>query len=43
LFAGGTWWGLPTWTGAVILAGVVGLLISYLVVPPALPETTAPA
>lgn len=37
LFADGTWWAIHAWTGAIILAGVVGLLISFLVLPPALP------
>ena len=34
---GGTWWAIHAWTGAIILAGVVGLLISFLVLPPAWP------
>jgi hypothetical protein len=34
---GGTWWPVPLWTGAIVMSGVVGWLISYLVVPPALP------
>jgi hypothetical protein len=32
---GGVWWSVHLWTGAIALAGAVGLLISYLVVPPA--------
>jgi hypothetical protein len=32
---GGIWWSVHLWTGAIVLAGAVGLLISYLVVPPA--------
>lgn len=30
----GTWWSVHLWTGAVFLSGVVGLLLSYLTVPP---------
>lgn len=29
----GTWWSVHLWTGAIVLAGLVGLLTSYLVVP----------
>ncbi|GHP01135.1 hypothetical protein KSF_111820 [Reticulibacter mediterranei] len=35
---GGVWWPIPLWTGAILLAGVVGWFVSYLVVPPAFPE-----
>ncbi len=31
---GGIWWSLHFWTGAVVMAGVVGWLLSYLVCPP---------
>ncbi len=40
LFAGGTWWAIHVWAGAIILAGGIGVLVSYLVVPPALPRET---
>ncbi|HLC40886.1 MAG TPA: hypothetical protein VJO34_04585, partial [Methylomirabilota bacterium] len=30
---GGIWWSLPMWTGSIALAGLVGLLLSYLVAP----------
>lgn len=30
----GTWWPIHVWTGAVVVAAVTGLLVSYLVVPP---------
>ena len=43
LFAGGTWWAVPAWTGAIILAGIVGLLVSFLVLPPAMPGEQQPA
>ncbi len=35
LTGAGIWWSVPFWTGAVVLAGVVGWLLSYLVIPPA--------
>lgn len=38
---GGTWWSVHLWTGAIVLAGITGLLVSYLVVPA--PRATAPA
>lgn len=31
---GGTWWSVPMWTGAIVLAGLFGLLVSFLVFPP---------
>jgi hypothetical protein len=31
----GMWWSVHLWTGSVFLAGVVGLLLSYLVIPSA--------
>ncbi len=31
---GGIWWSIHFWTGAVVLAGVVGVLLSYLVTRP---------
>jgi hypothetical protein len=36
-FMGGTWWSIPLWTGAIVLSGIVGWFVSYLVVPAALP------
>jgi uncharacterized membrane protein YecN with MAPEG domain len=30
-------WSVHVWTGAIFLAGIVGLLLSYLLVPPRLP------
>jgi hypothetical protein len=38
LYGGGTWWAIHAWTGAIILAGVTGLLVSFLVLPPAMPS-----
>ncbi len=29
----GIWWTLPFWTGAVVLAGIVGLLLSFVLAP----------
>lgn len=39
----GIWWSIHLWIGAIILAGVVGLLLSYLLVPPAAPRDQAVA
>ncbi len=36
-------WSLHLWAGAIVLAGITGLLLSYLLVPPALPEGAAEA
>jgi hypothetical protein len=37
--AGLLYWSVPLWAGSIVLAGIVGLLLAYLVVPaPALPE-----
>ena len=35
---GGVWWPIPLWTGAIVLSGIVGWFVSYLVVPSVLPE-----
>lgn len=37
-FTEGIWWTPPLWTGAIILAGVVGLLLSYVLVAPHTPD-----
>lgn len=34
---GGVWWPIPLWTGAIVLSGVVGWFVSYLIVPPVFP------
>ncbi|MGH8660114.1 MAG: hypothetical protein ACREV4_17055, partial [Gammaproteobacteria bacterium] len=34
LTGGGVWWTIHLWAGAIGMAGVVGLLLSFLVVPP---------
>lgn len=39
----GIWWSVPTWSGAIVVSGVAGLLVSFLVVPPGGPETGSPA
>ena len=31
---GGTWWPTPVWAGSIVLAGALGLLVSYAMVPP---------
>jgi hypothetical protein len=33
----GLWWSPPLWSGAIVLAGGVGWLLSWLVIPPAVP------
>ena len=38
LMVGGIWWPIHLWAGGIALAGVTGWLMSYLIVPPALPE-----
>jgi hypothetical protein len=35
----GIWWSVHVWAGAIVLAGLVGWLVSYLVVPPLGPQT----
>jgi hypothetical protein len=39
----GLWWPIHVWTGAILLSGVVGLLLSYLLRPPLLPPSRAEA
>jgi hypothetical protein len=39
LLAGGIWWPIHLWAGGIALAGVTGWLMSYLVFPPAIPES----
>lgn len=34
---GAIWWSVHLWTGSIVMAGLVGLLLSYLLVPPNLP------
>jgi hypothetical protein len=38
----GVWWSVPLWSGAVVLAGVVGWLASWLIAPPAIPGEPQP-
>jgi hypothetical protein len=33
----GIWWSVHLWTGAIVLAGIVGWLLSYVLVPPVWP------
>jgi hypothetical protein len=35
----GVWWSVPLWSGAIALAGVVGWLASWLVIPPPIPDS----
>jgi hypothetical protein len=37
LLTGGVWWSVHMWTGNIVVAGLVGWLVSYLILPPALP------
>ena len=37
---GGVWWPIPLWTGAIVLSGIAGLFVSYLVVPATSPVAT---
>jgi len=37
----GTWWSIHLWGGAVFLTGIAGLLLSYLLAPPAIPDDDA--
>ncbi|MHB1130901.1 MAG: hypothetical protein ACYC4L_00750 [Chloroflexota bacterium] len=38
---GGVWWTIHLWAGAIVLGGLVGLMIGYLVAPPALAEESS--
>jgi len=35
---GGVWWPIPLWTGAIVVSGVVGRFVSYLIAPPDFPD-----
>ncbi len=37
-FGGGVWWSVHLWVGSIFMSGVVGLLMSYAVLPPSVPE-----
>jgi hypothetical protein len=37
-FAGGMWWQIHVWGGYIVLAGLTGLMVSALVLPPAAPS-----
>ena len=38
----GVWWSVPLWSGAVVLAGIVGWLASWLVAPHTIPGERRP-
>ncbi len=38
LLLGGIWWPIHLWAGGIALASVTGWMMSYLILPPALPE-----
>ncbi len=35
----GVWWSIHLWTGSIVLAGIVGWLLSYLLAPPPIPAS----
>ncbi len=39
-FGGGVWWSIHLWAGAVFLAGIVGFLLSYAMLPPRVQAST---
>ena len=41
MLTAGVWWSVHLWTGSVVLAGIAGWLISYLIVPPPAPDRMA--
>jgi hypothetical protein len=43
LLTGGIWWKIHMWLGAPVLAGAIGLGLSFLLAPPALPDAEQPA
>ncbi|MCY3906291.1 MAG: hypothetical protein OXF63_03475 [Anaerolineaceae bacterium] len=42
-WTGGIWWSIHMWTGVSVLAGVFGLALSFVAVPPPLPPEGSPA
>lgn len=40
---GGIWWTTAVWTGSIFLAGAVGLVVSYVALPPRMPVEAAEA
>ncbi len=38
IFGHGVWWSVHMWVGSIFMSGVVGLLLSYAVLPPPAPE-----
>ncbi len=39
LVQGGVWWRAHVWVGSIVIAGLTGWFVSYLVVPPSIPRT----
>ena len=39
VFGRGVWWSIHMWVGSIVMSGVVGLLVSYAILPPPLPES----
>ena len=42
-WTGGIWWTIHMWTGVSVLAGIFGLALSFVAVPPPLPPEASPA
>jgi len=40
-YGSGLWWAIHMWLGAPVMSGFVGLLLSMLVFPPAIPQSTS--
>lgn len=40
VWGGGIWWSIHMWAGAIFLAGIVGLLLSYAMMPPSIKENS---
>jgi hypothetical protein len=34
IYSAGTWWSIHLWTGSVVIAGIAGVLLSYVALPP---------
>jgi hypothetical protein len=41
MLTGGIWWRIHMWLGVTFMGGIVGLGLSYLIAPPALPGESA--
>jgi hypothetical protein len=41
-FGNGLWWQIHMWLGVPFLAGIAGLFLSFMMVPPAIPNSSVP-